>query len=124
VLGRRPHYFALAAGAADESAGAADAELAVLALSGDFAGSEPPPHAARAPTDAMAARRATIAMFFMIVFSSEVPSEVEDAASYASGAREPSITRLRETRGRSPRARDLAARGDFGLTSKRARMSK
>ena len=88
--------MALDAGAADdESAGADEA-----ALSGEAAGGVPPPHATTAPTDIMAARRATIAMFFMIVFSSErVPSEVEDAGSYASVRREPSITRLRQRDG-------------------------
>jgi hypothetical protein len=56
----------LPAGAADEeSAGAG-----VVADDGEAAGGvSPPPHAATmAPTDAIAARSATIAMFFMIVF--------------------------------------------------------
>jgi hypothetical protein len=64
----------LAAGAADESAGADDALVSGLAGAG-----VPPPQAARAPTAATVARRAAIAMFFMIVFSSEnSPELVED----------------------------------------------
>jgi len=55
----------LPAGAAAEDESAGD-----VADDGEAAGGvSPPPHAATmAPTDAMAARSATIAMFFMIVF--------------------------------------------------------
>ena len=62
----------LAAGAADDESAGADAE------EGEAAGGvSPPPHAVTmAPTAAMAARSATIAIFFMIVFSSEGPSDV------------------------------------------------
>jgi hypothetical protein len=56
----------LVAGAADESAGADDAAVSGLAGAG-----VPPPQAARAPTAAIVARSAAIAMFFMIVFSSK-----------------------------------------------------
>jgi len=55
----------LPAGAADDESAGAD-----VADEGEAAGGvSPPPHAATmAPTDAIAARSATIAMFFMIVF--------------------------------------------------------
>ena len=55
----------LPAGAADDESAGAD-----VADDGEAAGGvSPPPHAATmAPTDAIAARSATIAMFFMIVF--------------------------------------------------------
>jgi hypothetical protein len=59
----------LPAGAADDvSAGADDPAL------GEFAGGLSPPHAAIAPIVAMAARSATTAIFFIIVFSSEGPA--------------------------------------------------
>jgi hypothetical protein len=57
----------LVAGAADESAGA-DEDALVSGLAG---AGVPPPQAAREPTAAIVARRAAIAMFFMIVFSSK-----------------------------------------------------
>jgi hypothetical protein len=53
-------YFALDAGAAED-------EGALAGLSG---AGVPPPHAARAPTAAIAARTTRIAMFFMFNFSS------------------------------------------------------
>jgi hypothetical protein len=57
-------------GAADELSAGADA-----ALDGEDAGGVSPPHAATmAPIAVMAARRATITRFFMIVFSSEGPN--------------------------------------------------
>jgi hypothetical protein len=62
----RENYFDVAGAADDVSDGAADDD-ALLGVSG---AGVPPPHAARAPTAAMAARSAAIAMFFMIVFSS------------------------------------------------------
>lgn len=66
-----------AAGAADESAGAA-ADDALLGL--DAAGVSPPPQA-RAPTAATDARSARIAIFFMMMFSSKrFSSEVEVGA--------------------------------------------
>jgi hypothetical protein len=80
-------------GAADESAGAADPAALAALLSGELAGGVLPPHATSAPTDAATARSATIAIFFMFVFSSGVPSQVEDAALYASVMPESSITR-------------------------------
>jgi hypothetical protein len=67
------HYFGAAllllAGAADDvSDGAGPAEL------GEFGGGLSPPHAAAmAPIAAMAARSATTAIFFIIVFSSKGP---------------------------------------------------
>ena len=65
-----------AAGAADESAGAADE-----ALLGLEAGGVSPPPQARAPTAAIDARSATITIFFMMIFSSKQDSsEVEVGA--------------------------------------------
>jgi hypothetical protein len=65
---RRGRYFGAAllpAGAADEGSAVDDG----AALSGEAGGGELPPHAeTMAPIVAMAARRATIAVFFMIVF--------------------------------------------------------
>jgi hypothetical protein len=92
-----PHFDEAADdGAVDESAGAAEPAALLALLSGEAAGGELPPHATSAPTDATAARSATTAIFFMIVFLLQrVPSQVEDAGSYASDAPEPSITRQR-----------------------------
>jgi hypothetical protein len=53
-----------------EAGAAADDEDAG-ALAGLSGAGVPPPQAARAPTDAIAARTTRIAMFFMIDFSSE-----------------------------------------------------
>jgi hypothetical protein len=58
---------ALPPGAAEaDSAGAPDA----AAFSGEAGVDEPPPQATMAPIAVMAARMATIAMFFMLFFSS------------------------------------------------------
>jgi preprotein translocase subunit SecY len=93
---------ALPAGAAlDESAGAD------VVLDGDDAGGLSPPHAMMAPSDITAARSATIAIFFMIVFlqrsratlpatpTKQRAGRVKERrrAPYASALPEPSIAR-------------------------------
>jgi hypothetical protein len=62
-------------------------------LSGELAGGgDEPPQAASAPSEAMAASNPTIAMFFMMVFSSK-DGPIEGGGPYASAARAPSISR-------------------------------
>jgi hypothetical protein len=83
---RARHFGAalLAAGAADDVSVGADVD----ADDGEAAGGvSPPPHAvAMAPTATMAARSATIAIFFMIVFSSEGPERRYPHARVSEGA--------------------------------------
>jgi hypothetical protein len=76
-------------------AGAAGAESAgadVDADDGEAAGGVSPHAATIAPIAAMAARSAIITIFFMIVFSSEVPTR-RGPSPYASALPGPSITR-------------------------------
>lgn len=64
---------ALPAGIADDVSAGGEVEVA-----GDCAGGVSAHAATMAPTNAMTARSATIAIFFMIVFSSEGPERIED----------------------------------------------